>query len=1236
MCQGCATARHAAKDGHRPVEQNHTLPNLPTLPEPAPPRRATVEDVEDEYLSWHALQDWLPSSGPTILRPVAEFCGGEGVDDTLHLNSISTSVETVQGTSFPTDKPEEVIDTAELEPNRNVRHRRSQELQKARDQKKQDEMRSGLSTRAIKRMEKQTQRRTRKPTTQMRERDIPHLREQWTAECRMSFESQPDRLPPLREINHRIPLVDESKRHHYRQPRCPEAFREALLTKINRYTAAGWWEPVTTSQAVPMLCVPKSSKNQHELRTVFDLREQNANTHKDLTPMPDQDAIRHAVAKAKYRSKCDISNAYELIRVEPKDVWKTAFSTIYGTFISNVMQQGDCNAPSTFQRFVTHLFREHIGKFVHVYLDDIFIFSDTIEDHEKHLRIILDILRDAEMTLNPKKCDFYSEQMDCLGHVIDNQGIHADASKMSQVQEWRTPRNYHDVQRFLGLVQYVQHFLPNVSAFTAPLSSMTQNGHEFAWRPVHEKAFQEIKALASQTPILKPINPKSPEPIWVICDASTSGVGAVYGQGPKWENCRPAGFMSKKFQEAQHNYRVFEMETLAILEALLKWEDKLLGRKFTVVTDHKALEFFSKQRKLSGRQARWAEYLSRFDFEIRYVQGKDNIVADSLSRYYKSDAPDEKHPKHVYVSADLRLDPEGDDLPPGYEKQLRRAQADMEEPEVSPRPPPLGPFVADTAIDMTEIIGAEATSLPQLMSNTSGFLESIRRGYMKDDLFSKILKQPSHFPNFRLEKGLLYFYREGSLPVLCIPRSAHKNRRLTEIVLTQAHETLGHAGTERTAKYIRRFYWWNTLSKDVEKLCRSCGTCQAVKPSTQLPTGLLHTLPIPNQPWESIAMDFIGPLPPSPSGENFLWVIIDRLTSLVHLVPIKTSTDAAELAGRYIWEIVRLHGIAKSIVSDRDPRFTSKFWSEVNRILGTKLLMSTAFHPQTDGATERTNRTINAILRAVVAPDQSNWMEKIPMVEFAINSSANKSSGHAPFDLTYGYIPTLRGLLDKVPTAVKPGVREFAYQARQHLVEAHDSIIAARVRQTFHSNKRRREEPPHNPGDRVWLSTENLSMPKGRVRKLMPKFVGPFVILRADHYHSNYTLDLPIEMLERRINPTFHSSLLRPFEPNDDERFPHRDTSFLYDYGTPEDNEWWVDEITAHRWVGKKVEFNVLWSLGDSTWEPLSACNELAALDDYLQLHGVKEWEALPKKRPKDGLKPPVEGTRRSPRKVQH
>ena len=439
-------------------------------------------------------------------------------------------------------------------------------------------------------------------TTTQIELDIPQLQREWVQECESLFVNQLDELPPLREINHKIPLIDESKVYHHRQLKCPDAFKPALMAKIERYMKAGWWVPITALRAMLMLYIPKSAKNPNKLRTVFDLWEQNANTRKDLTPMPDQDAIRHTVAKARFRSKCDILNAYKLIRVEPEDVWKTAFATISGTLASNIMQQGNCNAPSTFQRFIAHLLWDFMGKFMYAYLDDIFIFSDTVEEYQEHIRLVVDQLRESRMVLNPKKCNFFSEKMDCLGHIIDNQGIHADTLKMEQIQNWRAPRLYHDVQRFLGLVQYIQHFMPNVSIFTAPLSAITKNGHDFMWRPLHEKCFVEIKALATKAPILKPINPEIEDPIWVVCDASASGVGAFYGQGKTWENCRPAGFMSRKFKEAQQNYQVFEMETLAILEVLTKWEDKLIGRKFTMITDHQSLEFFSRQKHLSGRQ----------------------------------------------------------------------------------------------------------------------------------------------------------------------------------------------------------------------------------------------------------------------------------------------------------------------------------------------------------------------------------------------------------------------------------------------------------------------------------------------------------------------------------------------------------------------------------------------------------------------------------------------------------
>ena len=193
--------------------------------------------------------------------------------------------------------------------------------------------------------------------------------------------------------------------------------------------------------------------------------------------------------------------------------------------------------------------------------------------------------------------------------------------------------------------------------------------------------------------------------------------------------------------------------------------------------------------------------------------------------------------------------------------------------------------------------------------------------------------------------------RGGEL-VLCIPKGKGPNgKSLYSIITKQAHEVIGHFGGQRTSDYVRQWYWWPKVNSHVEEFCKTCGICQQAKTLNKKPAGVLHPLPIPSKPWESIGMDFIGPFPES-QGCNYLWVIVCRLTSRVHVVPIKTTTTATELSWLFVKEIVRLHGLPKSIVSDRDSKFTSRWWREVHRLLGAKLLMSTSFHPETDGTTE--------------------------------------------------------------------------------------------------------------------------------------------------------------------------------------------------------------------------------------------------------------------------------------------
>ena len=226
---------------------------------------------------------------------------------------------------------------------------------------------------------------------------IPELRERWIDKISDLVGGVPPKLPPWQSINHQIKLIAPDKRINYRLPKCPDALKEELAEKISQYTSAGWWVPVTTKQAVPMLCILKKNG---KLCTVFDLCMQNENMEKDVSPFLDQDTIQHDVACATYRSKLDMSEAYEQIRICDEEIPKTAFATIFSTFVSRVMQQGDCNAPSTFQRLMTSVFRDFVTRFVHVYLDDIFISSSSIEEHEEHLAQVFQKLWEAQLYLS--------------------------------------------------------------------------------------------------------------------------------------------------------------------------------------------------------------------------------------------------------------------------------------------------------------------------------------------------------------------------------------------------------------------------------------------------------------------------------------------------------------------------------------------------------------------------------------------------------------------------------------------------------------------------------------------------------------------------------------------------------------------------------------------------------------------------------------------------------------------
>ncbi len=446
--------------------------------------------------------------------------------------------------------------------------------------------------------------------------------------------------------------------------------------------------------------------------------------------------------------------------------------------------------------------------------------------------------------------------------------------------------------------------------------------------------------------------------------------------------------------------------------------------------------------------------------------------------------------------------------------------------------------------------------------------------------------------------------------LLCIPDYVHKGRSVKEIVIDEAHSLLAHLGTRKTLAYLRDHVWWKSIAHDVESYCKLCVTCKRTKDNTQKPYGLLHLLMPPTYPWEIIGIDFIDFLPESSNRDrifDILTVIIDKLTGMVHLVPSHMNYKVKEVAELIFEEVYKLHGLPKGIVSDRDTLFTSIFWSHLYKLIGSKLKMSSAYHPETDGTTERANRVIGAMLRQCISADQKNWVAMLPAIEFAINLACSEITGYAPFFLNNGQMP--RSMIwDNTAKTEYPGMHVFAMQMKQAIISAHDSILESWVKQTQDANRKRRTIP-FTEKDLVYISTKNISFPKGLAHKLNPKYIGPYPILK-DFGNGSFRIELLSNLKVRGIHDVFHVSLLRVHIPNDDQLFPGRAENQM---GLTDEmsGEWAVEQIIGHS--GSKMDslFKVKWKSGDMTWLPYEKADHLDALGEYFNTLGISDVSQL-------------------------
>jgi hypothetical protein len=722
----------------------------------------------------------------------------------------------------------------------------------------------------------------------------------------------------------------------------PPAELAELKKQLQELLYKGFIRPSTSSWGCPALFV----KKDESLRFCVDYRPLNAVTIKNKYPLPRIDVLFYQLVGAKVYSKIDLRSDYHQIKIRASDISKTTFSTRYGLYEYLVMSFGLTNAPAYFMYLMNTVFMPELDKFVVVFIDDILVYSRNEVEHTMHLHIVLQRLRGHRLYTKLSKCDFWLREIKFLGHTISQDEISVDHEKVQEVMDWKPPTTVRQIQSFLGLAGYYRRFIPDFSRIAKPMTELLKKGIKFEWGQKCEDAFHALRQHLTIAPVLaQPDNTKSFD---VYCDASGTGLGCVLMQ-----DNRVIAYASRALRPHEQNYPTHDLELAAVVHALKIWRHYLMGSQCNIYTDHTSLKYIFTQVDLNMRHRRWLELIKDYDLEVHYHPGKDNVVPDALSRKAQCNC----------VTMDSKIATLCD--------ELRKLNMEVVFPGT------------------LDYISVEPTLQEQIVLAQIGDKGVL---VIKEMLEQKVDK----YKCFRQDsKGVLWF--EGRLVV-------PKNPELMKKLLDEAHlsKFSMHPGSNKMYHDLRSLYWWTRMKREIAKYVFECDTCQRIKASHLKVAGTLQPLPIPSWKWEDLSMDFIVGLLNTSRHQDSIWVIVDRLTKTALFLPVHTTHGVEKYAEIYIDQIVCLHGIPRTIVSDRGAPFIARFWEQLQESLGTHVIRSSAYHPQTNGQTERVNQILEDMLRACVLHYGKEWDKCLSLAEFSYNNSYQSSLKMAPFEALYG------------------------------------------------------------------------------------------------------------------------------------------------------------------------------------------------------------------------------------------
>lgn len=781
--------------------------------------------------------------------------------------------------------------------------------------------------------------------------------------------------------------------------------------------------------ASPAFCVPKKGGKS---RLVVNYKSLNQGLILEASPMPTVDSAFQHLGKAKFFTLLDLNSAYNQIPLDEESRKYTAFVVPWAQYEFNCVPFGLANGSMVLTDLINKIFGDIKFKYVFSFFDDIVIYSDTFQEHLQHIQEVLQRLKRANLTVNPSKITLASNKIEFLGHIIHNNTLTLSREKTEPIDNFPVPRNIKQLSRFLGMTAYYSRFIKNYSELTAPLNNLKKKGVPFVWSPEQQSAFEKLKSALTTSPIL--MMPNFDLPFVLHTDASRDSIGAVLSQRHNG-TLLPVAYASRPTNIHERNYSAFELEALSVTYFLNKFRVYLEHRHFYLYCDNSALTWLLSHPRQVGKISRWITLINAFQFTVYHVKGRDNVVADCLSRLFED--------------------------PPPSQTDSKTEQSNSKTPEQV-----------------------------NILFKIPDAFKDIKSHQAEDEQLQKIIKnltKPNPPPNYSLLEGVLVHQApKQTKPRIVIPD------KLIPMLFHHYHQspTTAHLGIKKTWARVEPHFWSEKLKTIISDMVRSCIKCQTSKQAPTTKVGNLSS-EIVTRPFEKIFIDYIGPLPRSKSGNKYILTITDSFSKYTVILASRNTT-AKTTVSLLKKGLFSYFGFPKYLVSDNASPFRSNEFSEMCLQFGIRHVTTTPYYPNPSHA-ERVNKNIKTALRIFHNQNHTEWDQNIHFFQLAFNSAKHESTGFSPAELflsfTISHPLELHWNLDQLLS------KNQAPQTNQDKwTEALGNLQKARQhRQTKYNSKRIPQ--PYKPGDWVMHRTHPQSKALDHINaKLMPLWSKPLII----------------------------------------------------------------------------------------------------------------------------------------------